>query len=153
MLNWSGSGPKAGCSRKKTDVWLCYQLLISDFSGTALVQNTGFILCRIIEQAHQKRFWYLTESCFMRSIGWKSFLLFCSEAELYLFGACVTSWKVDSKDLLFVRPDAVFNGQKPIRSSASFQVLEFGHTYMYSLKWPKLKLSSFPTQSSAFDDW
>jgi D-hexose-6-phosphate mutarotase len=40
-----------------------------------------------------------------------------SEAEIYLFGGCVTSWKVPSgKDLLFVRPDAVFNGQKPIRS-------------------------------------
>lgn len=38
-----------------------------------------------------------------------------SEAELYLFGGCVTSWKVANKDLLFVRPDAVFNGQKPIR--------------------------------------
>ncbi|PWA69111.1 Aldose 1-/Glucose-6-phosphate 1-epimerase [Artemisia annua] len=40
-----------------------------------------------------------------------------SEAELYLSGGCVTSWKVGSKDLLFVRPDAVFNGQKPIRNS------------------------------------
>ncbi|KAI3712885.1 hypothetical protein L1987_71454 [Smallanthus sonchifolius] len=40
-----------------------------------------------------------------------------SEAELYLYGGCVTSWKVGSKDLLFVRPDAVFNGQKPIRNS------------------------------------
>ena len=40
---------------------------------------------------------------------------FCSEAELYLFGGCVTSWKVANKDFLFVRPDAVFNGQKPIR--------------------------------------
>ncbi|KAL6007184.1 hypothetical protein ACLOJK_032680 [Asimina triloba] len=38
-----------------------------------------------------------------------------SEAEIYLFGGCVTSWKVaNNKDLLFVRPDAVFNGQKPI---------------------------------------
>lgn len=42
----------------------------------------------------------------------------CSEAELYLFGGCITSWKVASKDLLFVRPDAVFNGQKPIRFTA-----------------------------------
>ncbi|KAM7251517.1 hypothetical protein ACFE04_023400 [Oxalis oulophora] len=39
-----------------------------------------------------------------------------SEAEMYLFGACVTSWKIPSgKDLLFVRPDAVFNKKKPIR--------------------------------------
>lgn len=43
-------------------------------------------------------------------------LLVCSEVEIYLFGGCATSWKVASgKDLLFVRPDAVFNGQKPIR--------------------------------------
>lgn len=43
-------------------------------------------------------------------------LVVCSEAEIYLFGGCVTSWKAASgKDLLFVRPDAVFNGQKPIR--------------------------------------
>lgn len=49
-----------------------------------------------------------------------------SEAEIYLFGACVTSWKVPSgKDLLFVRPDAVFNGQKPIRL-----VLKFGISYL-----------------------
>lgn len=35
---------------------------------------------------------------------------------MYLFGGCVTSWKVpNGKDLLFVRPDAVFNGKKPIR--------------------------------------
>ncbi|KAH9711350.1 glucose-6-phosphate 1-epimerase [Citrus sinensis] len=39
-----------------------------------------------------------------------------SEAELYLFGGCVTSWKASNdKDLLFVRPDAVFNWKKPIR--------------------------------------
>ena len=39
-----------------------------------------------------------------------------SQAEVYTFGACVTSWKLpNGKDLLFVRPDAVFNGQKPIR--------------------------------------
>ncbi|WVZ12851.1 hypothetical protein V8G54_017381 [Vigna mungo] len=39
-----------------------------------------------------------------------------SEAEIYLYGGCITSWKVPSgKDLLFVRPDAVFNGKKPIR--------------------------------------
>ncbi|RVW51814.1 putative glucose-6-phosphate 1-epimerase [Vitis vinifera] len=43
-----------------------------------------------------------------------------SEAEIYLFGGCVTSWKAASgKDLLFVRPDAVFNGQKPISSCGS----------------------------------
>jgi len=39
-----------------------------------------------------------------------------SEAEIYLFGGCITSWKLpNGKDLLFVRPDAVFNKKKPIR--------------------------------------
>lgn len=43
----------------------------------------------------------------------------CSEADVYLFGGCVTSWKVaNGKDLLFVRPDAVFNKKKPIRLSS-----------------------------------
>ncbi|KAK6128448.1 hypothetical protein DH2020_037816 [Rehmannia glutinosa] len=39
-----------------------------------------------------------------------------SEAEVYLYGGCATSWKVDGKDLLFVRPDTVFTGYKPIRN-------------------------------------
>lgn len=42
--------------------------------------------------------------------------LFPSVAEVYLYGAVATSWKVPSgQDLLFVRPDAVFTGKKPIR--------------------------------------
>ncbi|KAK3012343.1 hypothetical protein RJ639_012987 [Escallonia herrerae] len=49
-----------------------------------------------------------------------------SEAELYLFGGCVTSWKVSSKDLLFVRPDAVFNGQKPISGGIPHCFPQFG---------------------------
>lgn len=45
----------------------------------------------------------------------------CSEAEIYLFGGCITSWKVgNGKDLLFVRPDAVFNKTKPIRLLSLF---------------------------------
>lgn len=40
----------------------------------------------------------------------------CSAAEVYLYGACTTSWTLPSgEDLLFVRPDAVFTGKKPIR--------------------------------------
>lgn len=51
----------------------------------------------------------------------------CSEAEIYLFGGCITSWKVpNGKDLLFVRPDAVFNKKKPIR-------LFLIHTYLVPL--------------------
>nr|GLL19209.1 putative glucose-6-phosphate 1-epimerase [Ipomoea trifida] len=49
-----------------------------------------------------------------------------SEAELYLFGACITSWKVGNKDLLFVRPDAVFNGQKPISGGIPHCFPQFG---------------------------
>ncbi|KAD3640750.1 hypothetical protein R6Q59_003443 [Mikania micrantha] len=49
-----------------------------------------------------------------------------SEAELYLYGGCVTSWKVGNKDLLFVRPDAVFNGQKPISGGIPHCFPQFG---------------------------
>ena len=46
----------------------------------------------------------------------ESLMLYGSEAEIYLYGGCLTSWKVSGgKDLLFVRPDAVFNKKKPIR--------------------------------------
>lgn len=54
------------------------------------------------------------EKCSFYSAEKISFV--CSKTEIYLFGGCVTSWKVPSgRDLLFVRPDAVFNGKKPIR--------------------------------------
>ncbi|XP_058089020.1 putative glucose-6-phosphate 1-epimerase isoform X3 [Magnolia sinica] len=49
------------------------------------------------------------------------------EAEIYLFGGCITSWKVaNGKDLLFVRPDAVFNGQKPISGGIPHCFPQFG---------------------------
>ncbi|KAJ7566867.1 hypothetical protein O6H91_02G122200 [Diphasiastrum complanatum] len=48
-------------------------------------------------------------------------------AEIYLYGACVTSWKsMDGKDLLFVRPDAVFNGIKPISGGIPHCFPQFG---------------------------
>ena len=54
------------------------------------------------------------------------FFSFRSEVDIYLFGGCVTSWKVpNGKDLLFVRPDAVFNKKKPIR------LLSFMHQLIY----------------------
>uniref|UniRef100_M8C608 glucose-6-phosphate 1-epimerase n=1 Tax=Aegilops tauschii TaxID=37682 RepID=M8C608_AEGTA len=57
-----------------------------------------------------------------------------SEAEIYLFGACVTSWKVpNGKDLLFVRPDAVFNGQKPIRANFTFLQHGFARNVNWSI--------------------
>ncbi|KAM0847283.1 hypothetical protein ACQ4PT_055104 [Festuca glaucescens] len=65
-----------------------------------------------------------------------------SEAEIYLFGGCVTSWKVPSgKDLLFVRPDAVFNGQKPISGGIPHCFPQFGpgaiqqHGFARNVNW------------------
>ncbi|XP_050227906.1 putative glucose-6-phosphate 1-epimerase isoform X2 [Mercurialis annua] len=50
-----------------------------------------------------------------------------SEAEIYLFGGCVTSWKLpNGKDLLFVRPDAVFNKKKPISGGIPHCFPQFG---------------------------
>ncbi|XAR73855.1 Glucose-6-phosphate 1-epimerase [Bertholletia excelsa] len=64
-----------------------------------------------------------------------------SEAELYLFGGCITSWKVSNKDLLFVRPDAVFNGQKPISGGIPHCFPQFGpgpmqqHGFARNMNW------------------
>lgn len=64
-----------------------------------------------------------------------------SEAELYLFGGCVTSWKVANKDFLFVRPDAVFNGQKPISGGIPHCFPQFGpgpmqqHGFARNVNW------------------
>ncbi|XP_027178840.1 putative glucose-6-phosphate 1-epimerase [Coffea eugenioides] len=64
-----------------------------------------------------------------------------SEAELYLFGGCVTSWKVANKDFLFVRPDAVFNGQKPISGGIPHCFPQFGpglmqqHGFARNMNW------------------
>ncbi|CAL5366407.1 unnamed protein product [Camellia sinensis] len=64
-----------------------------------------------------------------------------SEAELYLFGGCITSWKVSNKDLLFVRPDAVFNGQKPISGGVPHCFPQFGpgpmqqHGFARNMNW------------------
>lgn len=50
-----------------------------------------------------------------------------SEADIYLYGGCVTSWKVaNGKDLLFVRPDAVFNKKKPISGGLPHCFPQFG---------------------------
>lgn len=65
-----------------------------------------------------------------------------SVAEIYLFGGCVTSWKVENgKDLLFVRPDAVFNGQKPISGGIPHCFPQFGpgpmqqHGFARNMNW------------------
>nr|XP_023886698.1 putative glucose-6-phosphate 1-epimerase [Quercus suber]POE68162.1 putative glucose-6-phosphate 1-epimerase [Quercus suber] len=50
-----------------------------------------------------------------------------SEADIYLYGGCVTSWNVaNGKDLLFVRPDAVFNKKKPISGGLPHCFPQFG---------------------------
>lgn len=64
-----------------------------------------------------------------------------SEAEIYLFGGCVTSWKIANKDLLYVRPDAVFNGQKPISGGIPHCFPQFGpgamqqHGFARNIDW------------------
>ncbi|KAL5557314.1 hypothetical protein UlMin_039550 [Ulmus minor] len=65
-----------------------------------------------------------------------------SEADIYLFGGCITSWKVPSgKDLLFVRPDAVFNKKKPISGGVPHCFPQFGpgliqqHGFARNLDW------------------
>ncbi|KAL2497958.1 Galactose mutarotase-like superfamily protein [Abeliophyllum distichum] len=64
-----------------------------------------------------------------------------SEAEIYLFGGCVTSWKVASKDLLFVRPDAIFDGKKPISGGLPHCFPQFGpgaiqqHGFARNVNW------------------
>ncbi|KAI4314834.1 hypothetical protein L6164_027702 [Bauhinia variegata] len=64
------------------------------------------------------------------------------EAEIYLFGGCITSWKVSNgKDLLFVRPDAVFNGKKPISGGIPHCFPQFGpgplqqHGFARNMDW------------------
>ncbi|KAL3728454.1 hypothetical protein ACJRO7_033095 [Eucalyptus globulus] len=65
-----------------------------------------------------------------------------SEAEIYLYGGCITSWKVaKDKDLLFVRPDAVFNKKKPISGGAPHCFPQFGpgpmqqHGFARNMDW------------------
>eukprot|EP00271_Cylindrocystis_brebissonii_P014382 TRINITY_DN35729_c0_g1_i1.p1 TRINITY_DN35729_c0_g1~~TRINITY_DN35729_c0_g1_i1.p1 ORF type:complete len:359 (+),score=70.41 TRINITY_DN35729_c0_g1_i1:128-1204(+) len=50
-----------------------------------------------------------------------------SVAEVYLYGAVATSWTIPSgEDLLFVRPDAVFTGKKPISGGIPHCFPQFG---------------------------
>lgn len=65
-----------------------------------------------------------------------------SEAEIYMFGGCITSWKLaNGKDLLFVRPDAVFNGKKPISGGIPHCFPQFGpgpmqqHGFARNMNW------------------
>lgn len=65
-----------------------------------------------------------------------------SEAEIYLFGGCITSWKVpNGNDLLFVRPDAVFDKKKPISGGIPHCFPQFGpgplqqHGFARNMDW------------------
>ncbi|KAL0331202.1 UNVERIFIED_CONTAM: putative glucose-6-phosphate 1-epimerase [Sesamum angustifolium] len=64
-----------------------------------------------------------------------------SEAEIYLYGGCVTSWRVDNTDLLYVRPDAVFTGLKPISGGIPHCFPQFGpgpmqqHGFARNMNW------------------
>ena len=51
-----------------------------------------------------------------------------AQATVYLLGACVTSWKMPStsEDLLYVRPDAKFDGSKPISGGVPHCFPQFG---------------------------
>ncbi|GAX79977.1 hypothetical protein CEUSTIGMA_g7416.t1 [Chlamydomonas eustigma] len=65
-----------------------------------------------------------------------------SSAEVYLYGACVTSWKQASGDeVLYVRPDAVFDKSKPISGGIPHCFPQFGpgkiqqHGFARNLEW------------------
>ncbi|KAM0970416.1 hypothetical protein FF1_018500 [Malus domestica] len=65
-----------------------------------------------------------------------------SEADAYLYGRVITSWKVpNGRDLLFVRPDAVFNKKKPISGGVPHCFPQFGpgpmqqHGFARNLDW------------------
>eukprot|EP00898_Chlorokybus_atmophyticus_P005573 jgi/Chlat1/6016/Chrsp4S06197 len=65
-----------------------------------------------------------------------------SSAELYLYGACVTSWVLPKVgDVLYVRPDAVFTGKKPISGGIPHCFPQFGpgamqqHGFARNLNW------------------
>ncbi|KAG1677392.1 hypothetical protein FOA52_010772 [Chlamydomonas sp. UWO 241] len=65
-----------------------------------------------------------------------------SSAEIYLHGACVTSWKQASGDeVLYVRPDAVFDKSKPISGGVPHCFPQFGpgamqqHGFARNLDW------------------
>mmetsp|Transcript_22744 Transcript_22744/g.29552 ORF Transcript_22744/g.29552 Transcript_22744/m.29552 type:complete len:327 (-) Transcript_22744:223-1203(-) len=64
-----------------------------------------------------------------------------SEAEIAALGACVTSFKVGGYDILFCRPDAVYDGSKPISGGIPICWPQFGpgdiqqHGFARNLNW------------------
>jgi len=74
-----------------------------------------------------------------------------SSAEIYLYGACITSWKQPSGDeVLYVRPDAVFDKSKPISGGIPHCFPQFGpgaiqqHGFARNLEWSISSTSADP---------
>jgi glucose-6-phosphate 1-epimerase len=73
-------------------------------------------------------------------------------AEAYLFGACVTSWcQPSGDDVLYVRPDAVFDKSKPISGGIPLCFPRFGpsedmqqHGFARNLDWSVISSSADP---------
>lgn len=72
-----------------------------------------------------------------------------SEADVYLYGGCITSWRLaNGKDVLFVRPDAVFNKKKPISGGIPHCFPQFGpgpiqqHGFARNVDWSILDSKS-----------
>ena len=70
---------------------------------------------------------------------------------MYLYGACVTSWKQPSGDeVLFVRPDAKFDGSKPISGGIPHCFPQFGpgalpqHGFARNMDWSIASTSADP---------
>lgn len=74
-----------------------------------------------------------------------------SSAEIVLFGGCITSWKQPSGDeVLYVRPDAVFDKSKPISGGVPHCFPQFGpgkmqqHGFARNLDWEVGSTSADP---------
>jgi glucose-6-phosphate 1-epimerase len=74
-----------------------------------------------------------------------------SSAEIVLFGGCITSWKQPSGDeVLYIRPDAVFDKSKPISGGVPHCFPQFGpgkmqqHGFARNLDWEVAATSADP---------
>lgn len=74
-----------------------------------------------------------------------------TSADIYLHGACITSWKQASDDeVLYVRPDAVFDKTKPISGGIPLCFPQFGpgkmqqHGFARNLDWSIASTSANP---------
>jgi glucose-6-phosphate 1-epimerase len=74
-----------------------------------------------------------------------------ASAEITLFGGCITSWKQPSGDeVLYIRPDAVFDKSKPISGGIPHCFPQFGpgamqqHGFARNLDWELAATSADP---------